>query len=191
MVKLEKFHGPLTAIALTEWLNDCDMNFEEWEDDNGKELTDKQKVSAAGHSFSNTATSPSRDLALWWEKNHAAIHKTATWDKFVDMVMERALRPRWEIRALEAFYRTEQGTKTVDQYFGALDAARLVVDRAKLLETITDSQFKYHLLFHANASISTRAVANKNFDVVKASIDDVKAEIRELSEDTKTLPSRP
>ncbi|KAL4874809.1 hypothetical protein BJY04DRAFT_174169 [Aspergillus karnatakaensis] len=147
MVTVDKFAGPITAFAITEWISNCESAFETWEDDNsGKSLTDKQKIHAVGGSIVKNAATD--DLHTWWLTNHNNL-ETRTWVFFQDSLKERALGRDWVLRSLREMFSTTQGSQSIDQYFAALNRVRFVLSRAGPEFQIPDFDFKCHLLFRA------------------------------------------
>ena len=98
MVVISPFNGPITDMAISEWLSGCEDTFENWEDENtGKKLSDHQKIHAAGNSISKAA--PTRALSVWWTTNRTTLEKKK-WNDFLDSVKEKALGSGWRLRAL-------------------------------------------------------------------------------------------
>ncbi|KAL4865217.1 hypothetical protein BDV12DRAFT_200339 [Aspergillus spectabilis] len=118
MVTVEKFEGPITSLALAEWLSRCEDSFESWDDDNeGNSLTNKQKIHAAG--TSNVKTTTTDQLHSWW-------------------TMNRTKLDGWRLRSLRDLYTASQGAQTLDEYFATLDNFKFVLSRASLIPEISE-----------------------------------------------------
>lgn len=194
MVTISTFNGPITEMAISGWLSDCESTFETWEDHNpGKSLSDRQKVHAAGNSISKAT--PTDKLSSWWITNRKNL-EMRKWDDFRDSVKEKALGSGWRLRALQKLYTASQGSQNLEDYFTALENMKFVIDRSSKLPDIGDFEFKCHLLFHALPSIATQALKNDIRDTtfIDTSLDDIKDQLRKYgtsSADTASPSSAP
>lgn len=184
MVVIKDFNGPITDMAISEWLSGCEDKFEDWEDENSpKKLSEKQKVHAAGNSISHTT--PTDKLASWWTTNRTDLEKKK-WNDFRDSVKEKALGSGWRVRALQNLYTASQGDQNLEDYFTALDNMRFVISRSSKLPAIETFEFKCHLLFHALPTLTTQALKNDIRDSTFAnlSVDDVKDQLRKYGDNS-------
>lgn len=184
MVVIKDFNGPITDMAISEWLSGCEDKFEDWEDENSpKKLLDKQKVHAAGNSISRTT--PTDKLASWWTTNRTDLEKKK-WNDFRDFVKEKALGSGWRVRALQNLYTASQGDQNLEDYFTALDNMKFVISRSSKLPAIETFEFKCHLLFHALPTLATQALKNDIRDSTFASlsVDDIKDQLRKYGDNS-------
>ena len=181
MVVISPFNGPITDIAIAEWLSGCEDMFEDWEDENTpKKLSDKQKAHAAGNSISKAA--PTDRLSSWWTTNRTDLEKKK-WNDFRDSIKEQALGSGWRLRALKNLYTASQGSQTLEDYFTALGNMKFVISRSSKLPNIEDFEFKCHLLFHALPSLTTQVLKNdiRDSTFANATVDDMKDQLRKYA----------
>ncbi|KAL4786806.1 hypothetical protein BJX76DRAFT_354807 [Aspergillus varians] len=187
MVTVEQFSGPITNLAIAEWLSRAEDIFESYEDDNdGKTLTNKQKIHAAGTSITKNATTDK--LHSWWTMNRRKL-ESSTWDGFRDAVKDKALGSGWRLRSLKDLYTSAQGVQSLDDYFSALENFRFVLSRASNVPEISEFEFKCHLFFRANPGLAAQVLKNdvRDRSFLNDTVDDVKDYLRKYqTEDLAT-----
>lgn len=98
--------------------------------------------------------------------------------------MTEALGCNWRSDALEAFYTTSQNSSSADEYIHSLEEKKSVIDHGvgggTSLTAIDKFTFKCFMLFNAAPSVKTKIMGD-SFDIVAASVDQVKAKIRKIS----------
>jgi hypothetical protein len=159
---LTTFSGPLTPVAINEWLLGCEKKFLAWESQNSKSLTEVVKVQLGGNHIS--ADSATDDLKDWWNE----ADPIATWAEFKDLLKLQALGPDWRARALESFYTTKQDDKNVDTYIKSLEEKRSVIKNAagSFMPVIDDSTFKCYMLFNANPALTAKLMNVPGYDIL-------------------------
>lgn len=189
MATVDNFSGPLTDLAIAEWLSRCEDAFDSWEDDNTpKKLTDKQKIHAAGKAIVKNTTTDK--LLSWWTMNRKKL-ETATWDGFRDSVKEKALGSGWRIRSLKDLYTAVQGSQSLDDYFSSMENTKFVVSRGSKIPEISDFEFKCLLFFRATPHLATQVLKNdlRDLTFLDASVDDIKDYLRKYESGDPTIPS--
>jgi hypothetical protein len=94
MTRLEipTFSGPVTAIAINEWLLTYFKRFELFKQDTGKSDTDqKVLIDHAGDKLDFNGDT--HDLADWWRNTESGSIKS--WDDFKEELMTQALGSNW------------------------------------------------------------------------------------------------
>jgi hypothetical protein len=179
MVSISAFNGPLDDHHIAEWLSDCEDTFENYlSEDSARRLTDKQKIYAAGHSLSRSA--PTDKLASWYTENRKRL-EDQDWDSFRDAVKDKVLGSGWRLRALKSLYTVAQGTKSLDEYFRALESSRFVISRSSLLNEVEDFEYKCLVLFRARPSLAAQVLKHdlNDYSFLNADVDEVKDHLRQ------------
>jgi hypothetical protein len=175
-VDVPKFSGPLTAIALTDWLERCDKKFRTYNSQTSTPLKDEAKVNYAIDAIEDNDVT--HDLVDWCVRNT----NNTTWIAFTNAIKDEALPSDWLVRALEAFYTTKQNQGSATDYLRELEENRNVITKSgnTTLGYIDDSTCKYIMLFHAAPSIITEVMkdVDNGFDLFKASVHIIKEKIK-------------
>jgi len=179
MITVPPFNGPLKDLEICQWLSSAEDAFENTFDETNKEVPDKQKIHATGSSISKSP--PTDKLYAWWTAERSKI-EMLDWDGFQDAVKDKALGSGWRIRALKALYVTTQDGRSLEDYFVALDNIKFILSRtnARQVPTITDTEFKSHLLFRATTAITSQAVKNdiRDSQFMATTVDEIKDILR-------------
>lgn len=146
---LQPFSGPLTAIAINEWLNKCENKFQLYDNDHpAAKLSEQQKVDHAGDKIADNEVT--HDLYDWF----SGAKDIKAWNIFKDQLKEEALSADWRARVLEAFFTTKQDGKSAEAYIRELDEWRSVIANSSKLRPIDEYAFNYHMLFHATPAVT-------------------------------------
>jgi hypothetical protein len=147
-------------------------------EDSARRLTDKQKIYAAGHSLSRSA--PTDKLASWYTENRKRL-EDQDWDSFRDAVKDKVLGSGWRLRALKSLYTAAQGSKSLDEYFRALESSRFVISRSSLLNEVEDFEYKCLVLFRARPSLAAQVLKHdlNDYSFLNADVDEVKDHLRQ------------
>ena len=174
---LTTFDGPLTAVAINEWLNKCEMRFKVYNEDNpGRKLSQIQLVDRAGLKIKDEGVT--HDLSDWF----ANTGDFKSWNDFKARLKDQALGAHWLAHAVEALFTAKQEERTIDAYIRDLEENRSILkhsDQATNLQ-ISDHVYKYLMLFNARSSV-TADIMDSGLDIVKASVIDIRESIRKAS----------
>lgn len=188
---IEKFSGPINAITISQWLQDCEDAIQKHVDENlggdGTKLGDDKRISYTGASIAVTRDTVA--LANWWKSNMKKLEKL-TWNEFRDRLKTQALGPTWKMKALQSFVQLHQGTDSIEDYISKLDDASLVIERADGLSDITEDHFKCQLLFNSSPKIIAQVTKLGAPWFKDATVDAVKDEIRKYGEDATQSENR-
>ena len=187
---IESFTGPLTAVAISDWLSRCEEDFDAYDETNPtQKLTNKQKVQRAVSSIS-TVNVESKSLSTWYTQNRRTL-ETKPWDTFRDQVKDHTLGKGWRIKVLRDFYTHNQGTVILDDYFQKFEDLKFTVARSSKLTEIDEMVYKCHVLFGTRPDFVAKYVRMHKNDqeFLDGAIDDIRTELREYeSEAGTTVP---
>ena len=171
---MPEFSGPLTAVVITNWLEECESIFTEQD-------SEIRKILLAGSALSEPS------LAKWWRAERSKFHDPETsWDDFIECLKTRALGRRWRTQALKTFYSIQQDQTDVDDYLAVMADACRVLNHGD--EVIDDDQFKSLLLFRASASLSQQILSERGFHLDEASSEDIRTLLRDYEGENSPPP---
>lgn len=140
-------------------------------------MPDRLKVTYSGDAITKEAGS----LFEWWTARREDL-KRISWDSFVAQAHSWALGVDWKTKAIEHFYRIEQGNKSIEEYLSSLRLARFVLEKNSILP-ISDIQFNCHMLYRATPTIAAIVQSTPCFDITKVSPAHLEDAIRVAAKD--------
>ncbi|EED12705.1 conserved hypothetical protein [Talaromyces stipitatus ATCC 10500] len=183
---LPTFSGPLTAVALNEWMQKCFVKATHYMNDNKIAEKNEFLVAHIGDKISDDGDT--HDLADWYQSSGYLIR---SWEDFREAVMTQALGSQWLARAIGDLYRTKQGGRSGEAYFRDLKEKLSVLEqsfgasntatRRKL--PLDENHFKYLLLFNADPTVLEQII-NSRFNILDANVQTMKEEIVTASQTT-------
>jgi len=150
------FSGPLTANGLKVWLGQVEDAIENYQDTHKDPvLSAKTRIRLTGAALQEP------QMAEWWSSGRVKYLALTSWEDFVKKLKERFLPVGWKMDTLERFYGCMQGKRDFRTFSGELAQFHGAVPDG----VITDSIYKYHLLFFAHPQLYLCVRASPNFDV--------------------------
>ncbi|KAL4876145.1 hypothetical protein BJY04DRAFT_200463 [Aspergillus karnatakaensis] len=155
---LLQFNGPITAVALNEWLQRCVLALTTYMDDfeTSAAKRDAYMISHTGTKISKDP--PTHDLADWFVDDGSDMQ---SWDAFREALMVQALGPDWLIQAVADLYGTKQNGRSADEYLRDLNERYSVLKHSAAAKNpatakqlpLDEGTFKYLMLFNTDKKV--------------------------------------
>ncbi|KAE8146769.1 hypothetical protein BDV25DRAFT_143386 [Aspergillus avenaceus] len=153
-IPLPQFKGPATAEAITTFFQECDTQFEDYEDFEATTLPDRTKIRQAAKAFGDDADMEddrSKGLKDWYALKRTDLD-SGSWDGFKDELKAHLMGPTWRLQILKDFFTHEQNGFGLDEYVNLYNRRRLNLSRTSKMPAVTDDLYKCLLLFRASQS---------------------------------------